>query len=159
MRAPVAADEGRHAWAMALRRTHTQTPLRVHCEPKHLEPKWLRTQNEQHNLVYIYIYIYLSLSLFSAASRDSATAQVYRHLSFLLQNTTEHLAEKSSKSSPNRSQNGAESMKKRPWNDGGAETRFGGVGRKPRNPRPDLWAPFSVAKSQTNMKNAINKLC
>ena len=91
--------------------------------------------------------------IFSPARRDSTTAQVYRHLSFLLQNTTEHLADKSSKSSPNRSKNDAQSMKKRPWNDGGAATRLLGVGRKPRYLRPDLWAPFSFAK------NAIKKLC
>ena len=73
--------------------------------------------------------------IFSMASRGSASAQVYRHLSFVLLTSTEHLTEKYSKSSPNQSKNGAESMNKRPWNDGGAETRFLGGGRKPWNPR------------------------
>ena len=49
------------------------------------------------------IYVYVLLYIFSTASRGSATAQVYRYLSFVLQNTNEHLVEKSSKSSPNRS--------------------------------------------------------
>ena len=48
-------------------------------------------------------------SLTHLSSRDSATAQLYRHLAFLLQNITENLAGKYSKSSPNRSKNDAES--------------------------------------------------
>ena len=96
--------------------------------------------------------------LIFAASRGSATAQVYRHLSFVLQNATEHWAEKPSKSSSNRSPNGSESVKRNPWNDDGAETRIFGVGHTPRYPRPDLWAPFSIAKYQKNMNNAIKQL-
>ena len=47
-------------------------------------------------------------------------------------------------------------MNKRPWNDGGAETRSVGGGRKPQNPRPDLGAPFWVAKSQ-NKREQIHQ--
>ena len=44
-------------------------------------------------------------------------------------------------------------MTKRPWNDGGAETRFWGVGRTPWYPRPDWWAPFPVAKLKNTWKH------
>ena len=61
-------------------------------------------------IILLNIYIYIYIHIFSAASRGSATAQVNRHLLFVSQNITDHLAEKSSKSSPNRFQNSAESI-------------------------------------------------
>ena len=75
------------------------------------------------------IYIKLSINIYGQLSLAWQAAvppprNYTTNLSILLKSTNEHLAEKPSKSSPNRSQNGAESMKKRPWNDGGAETRF-----------------------------------
>ena len=82
-------------------------------------------------------------------------------LSIILQNITEHLAQKPSKSSPNRSQNSAESMKKRPWNDGGAETRlfiFWGVGCKPWDPRGRFRGSVWVVKSSKRCKQCNQKL-
>ena len=63
----------------------------------------------------------------------------------------------SSKSLPNRSQNGAESMNKRAWNDGGAETRFRGSAASPGTHGPIYG--FGRKISKKHMKNAINKLC
>ena len=73
--------------------------------------------------------------IFSAANRGSATAQVYRDLSFVLQNATEHLAGKSSKSFPNRFLNGVESMKNVLGTMVAPKCDFGGGGRTPQYPR------------------------
>ena len=71
--------------------------------------------------IYVYIYIYISLARQAAVPPPRNYTKI---LSIILQNTIEYLADTASKSSPNRSPNGAESMKKRPWNDGAAETPF-----------------------------------
>ena len=65
--------------------------------------------------------------------------------------------EKPSKTYINRSENCAESMTKRPWKDGGAETRFWWGGRKPWYPRGDSGALFWVANRKKDVNNAINK--
>ena len=65
------------------------------------------------------VYMVLSLARQAAVPLPRNYTEI---LSIRLRNTTEHLAEKTSKSSPNRSNNGTESMKQCPWNDVGAET-------------------------------------
>ena len=113
--------------------------------------------------IYIYIYekniAYVIKNIVSAASRDSATAQVYRHFLFLLQNTTEHLADKSSKPSPNRSPKSAESVNKTSlerWRRRNAI--FWDRPQAPGTHDPIYGLHFISRKVRKNMKNAIEQL-
>ena len=114
------------------------------------------------NMYPLICIIYKYISLVRQASCGSVTAQLYFYsINYMAKYYHQiHVAEKHSKSSPNRSQNGAESMTKLPWNDGGGETRFclGGGGRKPQNPRPRFRRYILSRKIASNMLNMYQQL-
>ena len=110
---------------------------------------------------YLYKYTCVYFYIFSAAQAAVPPPRSSTEiLSNILQSTTEHLAEKPSESSANRSENGAELMKNVHGTMAAPKRDFGQGGRKPQYLRRRFMGLYSWSqKHKKDMKHAINKSC
>ena len=112
--------------------------------------------------IYTYICIYICIYIIYLLARQAAVPPPRNCrdiLSIIWRNTTEHLAEKRSKSSLNRLKNGAESMKNI-LGTMAAPKRFLGGGGRPQAPASTAEIQgfyFGLQNLKKDVKNAINE--